>query len=79
MARPPLEVADLVRAAGDAFIERNRDGGTNVWFGGGEFDCEPFANDERLESFAGRKGREARQVPGIDLGIGREDRCAGEE
>jgi Putative transposase/Transposase zinc-binding domain len=24
MARPPLEVADLVRAAGDAFIERNR-------------------------------------------------------
>jgi Putative transposase/Transposase zinc-binding domain len=24
MARPPLEVADLIRAAGDAFIERNR-------------------------------------------------------
>jgi len=24
MARPPLEVADLVRAAGDAFLERNR-------------------------------------------------------
>ncbi len=24
MARPPLEVADVVRAAGDAFIERNR-------------------------------------------------------
>src|SRR6266566_1990092 len=24
MARPPLEVADLVRAAGDAFIKRNR-------------------------------------------------------
>jgi putative transposase/transposase-like zinc-binding protein len=24
MSRPPLEVADLVRAAGDAFIERNR-------------------------------------------------------
>ena len=24
MARPPLEVADLVRVAGDAFIERNR-------------------------------------------------------
>src|SRR5579864_1184350 len=24
MTRPPLEVADLVRAAGDAFIERNR-------------------------------------------------------
>ncbi len=24
MARPPLEVADIVRAAGDAFIERNR-------------------------------------------------------
>src|SRR2546426_11627384 len=24
MARPPLEVADLVRAAGDAFIEQNR-------------------------------------------------------
>src|ERR1700755_2298449 len=24
MARPPLEVADLVRAAGEAFIERNR-------------------------------------------------------
>ena len=27
MARPPLEVADLIRAAGDAFIERNRHGG----------------------------------------------------
>jgi Transposase zinc-binding domain len=24
MARPPLEVADLIRAAGDAFLERNR-------------------------------------------------------
>src|ERR1700680_3848295 len=24
MSRPPLEVADLVRAAGDAFIERSR-------------------------------------------------------
>jgi len=24
MSRPPLEVADVVRAAGDAFIERNR-------------------------------------------------------
>jgi len=24
MARPPLEVADVVRAAGDACIERNR-------------------------------------------------------
>jgi hypothetical protein len=24
MARPPLEVADLIRAAGDSFIERNR-------------------------------------------------------
>jgi len=24
MSRPPLEVADIVRAAGDAFIERNR-------------------------------------------------------
>src|SRR3981081_2442152 len=24
MARPPLEVADLIRAAGDAFIARNR-------------------------------------------------------
>ena len=24
MIRPPLEVADLVRAAGTAFIERNR-------------------------------------------------------
>jgi hypothetical protein len=24
MNRPPLEVADLVRAAGDAFIERSR-------------------------------------------------------
>src|SRR5260370_40080224 len=24
MAGPPLEVADLIRAAGDAFIERNR-------------------------------------------------------
>ena len=24
MDRPPLEVADLVRAAGDAFIERSR-------------------------------------------------------
>jgi len=24
MSRPPLEVADLIRAAGDAFIERNR-------------------------------------------------------
>ena len=24
MRRPPLEVADLVRAAGEAFIERNR-------------------------------------------------------
>jgi predicted RNA-binding Zn-ribbon protein involved in translation (DUF1610 family) len=29
MSRPPLEVADLVRAAGDAFIERNRH-----WLGG---------------------------------------------
>jgi hypothetical protein len=25
MSRPPLEVADIVRAAGEAFIERNRD------------------------------------------------------
>ena len=24
MSRPPLEVADIVRAAGEAFIERNR-------------------------------------------------------
>ena len=24
MSRPPLEVADLIRAAGEAFIERNR-------------------------------------------------------
>src|SRR3974390_3618935 len=24
MSRPPLEVADIIRAAGDAFIERNR-------------------------------------------------------
>ena len=24
MSRPPLEVADLIRAAGDAFLERNR-------------------------------------------------------
>jgi hypothetical protein len=24
MSRPPLEVADLIRAAGTAFIERNR-------------------------------------------------------
>jgi hypothetical protein len=24
MSRPPLEVADIVRAAGDAFIERKR-------------------------------------------------------
>src|SRR5271165_3524054 len=24
MVRPPLEVADLIRAAGEAFIERNR-------------------------------------------------------
>ena len=24
MDRPPLEVADLIRAAGDAFIERSR-------------------------------------------------------
>ena len=24
MGRPPLEVADLIRAAGTAFIERNR-------------------------------------------------------
>ena len=29
MSRPPLEVADLVRAAGDSFIERNRH-----WLGG---------------------------------------------
>lgn len=29
MSRPPLEVADLVRAAGDAFLERNRH-----WLGG---------------------------------------------
>ncbi len=25
MSRPPLEVADLVRSAGTAFIERNRE------------------------------------------------------
>jgi len=24
MSRPPLEVADIIRAAGEAFIERNR-------------------------------------------------------
>jgi hypothetical protein len=24
MSRPPLEVADIIRTAGDAFIERNR-------------------------------------------------------
>src|SRR5260370_7978004 len=28
MSRPPLEVADLVRSAGDAFIERSRKGST---------------------------------------------------
>ena len=34
MIRPPLEVADLVRAAGTAFIERNRQ-----WIGWPQSKC----------------------------------------